>query len=61
MMQKFNIYRNDTNKSKGHHVTSGTYNKQQQIDTLLNDINRCKALKQHSFSLDYDWKYDSYC
>ena len=53
--------RNDRIYRRDGHITSGTYNKIEQIDALLSDIERCLSMKQDTFHLDYDWKYDQYC
>ena len=43
------------------HVTDGKYNKSAQIKLLLNDTTRCETLKKFTLSLDYLWKYQTYC
>eukprot|EP01084_Bolivina_argentea_P197165 337912_1 len=57
ILQRFQI----NNNSHNDHVTQGTYNKQQQIYTLLSNEDRCNILKEKTILLDYKWIYHEYC
>eukprot|EP01084_Bolivina_argentea_P007210 13560_1 len=51
---------NSKNSTPGH-STRGTFDKSEQTDALLQDMNRCLQLKNMTLLLDYKWKYRKYC
>ena len=57
----YNIYDTKARDGVKHHITAGTYDKAKEIRALLGDTDRCNLLKEQTISLDYDWKYLSYC
>eukprot|EP01083_Nonionella_stella_P095091 266890_1 len=61
--QKFDINSVENIKAaaKKKHVTKGKFNKTEQIEILLGDINRCVVLKKQTKLLDYQWTYDHFC
>eukprot|EP01083_Nonionella_stella_P096065 269891_1 len=60
LMSRFLRAGNEQKKNK-RHVTQGTYNRTQQIDILLRNLERCNMLKQQTVSLDYQWRFQEYC
>merc|ERR1712228_375847 len=47
--------------SINNHATDGTFDKQKQIEFLIEDRWRCLHLKNMTLLLDYTWKYSKYC
>lgn len=62
---KYNIHDNTTVDSDhrliARHITQGHYDKDQQIDVLLGNNDRCMNIKNMTYFLDMKWKYSDYC
>ena len=57
---KFHVHER-SHKSKNKHVTSGTYDRDEQISYLLKNKFVCKEIKQMVKLFDYKWEYNDYC
>merc|ERR1712176_1515516 len=54
-------HKRSPHKEKHPHITHGTYDKEEQIDALLKNIDICSSLKNKTILLDYQWKHSKYC
>ena len=64
MNELIDIFRRDKihkNPKKNNHITSGKYDKQQQINIILSNTDRCYTLRNLTMMLDYKWEYSQYC
>ena len=59
LLQAFDI--NNMNLKLEQHITKGTYDKDEQINILLSDINRCQLLRNMTINLNYNWPHVTYC
>ena len=59
LLQPFDI--KNMNFKSEQHITKGTYDKDEQINILLSDINRCQLLRNITINLNYNWLHVTYC
>ena len=62
---KYNIHSNKTvdagNWLIKRHITQGHYDREKQIEILLGDKDRCINIKNMTYTIDMEWKYNGHC
>lgn len=58
LLQQFDIKQTNTNIT---HITQGSYDKVEQINVLLSNIDRCQLLRNMTIKFNYHWIYNQYC